>query len=254
MKYAPNPYYFMHHHLLHTNHQAKTILLYSRKKIFIQYVITLFLENNQNEKLMELLMKQDCNHDTILNLFVMQADFNMVGEILGICKNISKEKLIEFVMLSDEYGGTILHDVVYTHIDHSQTNAIVEILLFNIFDEKLDLDALIKFITRSHNFYALPLVQFINQKYSSKIIWRYIKLMEIAPEEYLYGIDEAIVRLFLKWFANKQNLFFNDDDFSFKDALKDMVQQYQTLNFFKVCNFVGKYKALQITAFDRFKI
>jgi len=252
-KYGSNPYFFIYHHLMHTNYQAKTILLYSRNKIFVKYVINIFLENNQNEKLMDLLMKQDYRQNTILTILIMKRDFNMVEKILNICKNINKEKLIKFVMLKDEYGGTILHDVVYTHIDHPQIDSTVE-TLFNIFNERTDLDALIQLITRSHNFYEIPLVEFIQQKYSFKIIWRYIKLMAIAPEEYLHVIDNVNVRLVLKLFANQQNLCFNNHNFSLKCALQDMVKQYETLNFFKVCNFVGKHKVLQIIALYRFKI
>ena len=127
-------------------------------------------------------------------------------------------------------------------------------MLFNIFDEKDDLDSLIRFIIRCHR--CFECLQFINQKYSFKIIWQWIKFIAnaCAPETFLESIHDVVVQIFLKWFANKQNIFFCDDTSTLKYALEDMVKQFEALNFFKVCNFVGKYKVLQITAFDRFKI
>jgi len=218
-------------------------------------VIQIYLEANQNEILMDLFMKQDYRLNTILNILIHQKNFNLMENILRTCENINKRKLIDFVMLLDDREATILHNVVSTDENKFKalTTNIVE-QLFNIFDEKEDEYDFIKFITRCKFNWPneLPLIKLIDKNYCFKIIWRYIKVMAIAPEEYLQPIDCAPVRSSLKRFG--PNIFFDNNDFTLKQNLINMVKKYEILNIFKVCNFVGKYKVLQITAFDRFKI
>lgn len=120
--------------------------------------------------------------------------------------------------------------------------------------KKKDFNSLSRFITICCSRYQLPLIKLIDLEYSQKLIWIYIKLMAITPEEYLRTIDGPAVRFSLKKFAKRQNFVFNEDKFSLKYSLKDMVKQYEVKNFIKVCNFVGKYKVLQITGFNRFTI
>jgi len=253
-QHESNPYFSIYSHLMHTNHQATSILLFSKNTRFIQYVINIFLKANQDEKLLELLIKQNYDHNTILRKLLYSGDFNMMEQILSICKVINKKKLIKFVLLLNEFGQTILYEVLL-FVDNQKACATIVQMLFNIFDEKDDLDCLIRFIIKCHRCFGF-LVQFIYQKYSFKIIWQWIKFMANActPETFLEPIHGVVVQIFLKWFANKQNIFFYDDTLALKYALEDMVKQFEGLNFFKVCNFVGKYKVLQITSFDRFKI
>jgi len=254
-KYSSNLYCLTDQHLMHTNFAGESILLYSEDSFFMHYVIGKFFETNQIENLMKLFMKQDHHLNTILTVLIRRGDFDQVNQILQICEYINKEKLIEFVMLLDEDGKTILYNVVYQNIFHSQKDIAITVeRLLNIFDEKKDFNSLSRFITICCSRYQLPLIKLIDLEYSQKLIWIYIKLMAITPEEYLRTIDGPAVRFSLKKFAKRQNFVFNEDKFSLKYSLKDMVKQYEVKNFIKVCNFVGKYKVLQITGFNRFTI
>merc|ERR1711925_41777 len=135
--------------------------------------------------------------------------------------------------------------------------------MFNLFSDKHDL---MKFITqKDREGSKIAIADLINldcscHKIYSKIIWKYLSIMMIAPACYLQfeNITMFQIKMFAETFSILKNVpgsefikTFNENP---KYALHNIVQQYETLKFFKICNFVGKYKQVQIQALNRFKI
>ena len=135
--------------------------------------------------------------------------------------------------------------------------------MLNIFTDK---DDLMKFVTqKDRDSSKMAVEDLINLDYPFhkkyfKIIWKYLSIMMVAPECYLGFENIGIFQI--KIFAEKFGIHEKVSTTGFvenftenpKYALQDIVKQYETLKVFKICNFVGRYKQVQIPAFNRFKI
>jgi hypothetical protein len=183
--------------------------------------------------------------------------------ILQQLKTLADQKtLLKLVLLTSDRYGTILHFVCKQKMCPKIRIGLLE-TMFNLFADK---HALMEFVTqRDKKDSKIAITDLINldlpwNKIYSKIIWKYLSIMMIAPECYLRfeNITICQIKIFAEQFRKykKDSAFRSIEKFAEnpKYALQDIVKQYEILKVFKICNFVGRYKRVQIPAFNRFKI
>jgi len=200
---------------------------------------------------------------TVLHTLIKKRHFFTLHVILQLCKKLAnKAEFLKLLLLTSPHYGTILH-FVCRQIMNSTTRIELLDTMFNLFADKHDL---IKFVTqKDRKGSKIAIVDLINldcsrHKIYSKIIWKYLSIMMIAPACYLQFENITIfqIKIFAETFSIKKNVpasefikTFNENP---KYALHNIVQQYEILKIFKICNFVGKYKQVKIPALNRVKI
>jgi len=242
--------------ILHKTAHAKDINLFL-------FIINVFLRTKQHEKLMSLLMQKDLGQNTALHNLVRKKHFFTLKVLLQQCKKLgNKENLLKLLLCTNGRDGTILHFVCRQKMS-SKTRIVLLETMLNIFTDKHDL---MKFVTqKDRDSSKMAVEDLINLDYPFykkyfKIIWKYLSIMMAAPECYLGFENIGIFQI--KIFAEKFGIYEKVSTTGFvekftenpKYALQDIVKQYETLKMFKICNFVGRYKQVQIPAFNRFKI